>query len=338
VPRNRELRSQRVNWINRLFVPLAQAYLNNAADEVTDETISHADPEIVDPVVVESLQKAFDKLRGPGYYNAQQELDLTFNKTEFEGVVFDVFDELLFDYCQRIVDYDVDVVLLAGLPSKLSYIQQLVKMYVPLAPSRIVPMHNHYAGNWYPYQDEKGHNPGVIVDPKSPVVVGAAIEFMARHGMLPQFKFEMKNKVRENTYVWGVMTDATSGIRKERVLFHPAEDQAREEITEFTTGTQRVLIGRKLSPDENAQATPVYLLKMDVGARIGRTEVNVRIKRRRATKDEEETLTVDSVRGIVAGEDAILGENVHFSCRTLADERYYLDTGGLDNIELGATR
>ncbi len=34
VPRNRELRAQRVNWMNRLFVPLAQAYLNNAGDDV----------------------------------------------------------------------------------------------------------------------------------------------------------------------------------------------------------------------------------------------------------------------------------------------------------------
>ncbi len=95
------------------------------------------------------------------------------------------------------------MVLLAGLPSKLGYIQQLVKMYVPLSPSRIVPMHNHYAGNWYPYQDEKGHNPGVIVDPKSPVVVGAAIEFMARHGMLPQFKFEMKGRMHGRTPITG---------------------------------------------------------------------------------------------------------------------------------------
>ncbi len=41
---------------------------------------------------------------------------------------------------------------------------------------------------------------------------------------------------------------------------------------------------------------------------------------------------------MVAGEDAVLGENVFFGWRTLADERYYLDTGGLDNIELGARR
>jgi hypothetical protein len=199
-------------------------------------------------------------------------------------------------------------------------------------------MHNHYAGNWYPYQDETGHNPGVIIDPKSPVVVGAAIEFMAKHGMLPQFKFEMRGKATENTYFWGVMTDATSGIRNERILFQPAEDQAREEITEFTTSAQRVLIGRKLSPDEDAQAMPVYLLKMEVGDRIGRTEVNIKIKRKHATKDEEETLEVDAVTGVVAGDDAALGDNVHFTWRTLADERYYLDTGGLDNIELATGR
>jgi len=335
VPRNREIRAQRINWMNRLFVPLAQRYLDNAVDDVADEPISHTDPEIVDSVVVDSLQGVFDKLRGPGYYNVQQELDLVFDKVEFEGVVHDVFDDLLFDYCQRIVDHDTDVVLLAGQPSKLSYIQQLVQMYVPLSPSRIVPMHNHYAGNWYPYQDEKGHNPGVIIDPKSPVVVGAAIEFMARNGMLPQFKFEMHGKTFENSYYWGVMTDATSGIRKERILFQPAEDQAREEITEFTTSSQRVLIGRKLATGEDAQATPVYLLKMDTGDRIGSTEIVVKIKRKHATKDEEETLEVDSVTGVVAGEDAILDDNVYFTWRTLADERYYLDTGGLDNIELG---
>jgi len=335
VPRNREFRAQRIQWVNRLFVPLAQAYLNNAVDDVRDEPISHTDPELVDPAILDSLQQVFDRLRGPGYYTVQQELDLYLNTGAFEGVVHDVFDELLFDYCRRIVEHEVDVVLLAGLPSKLSYIQKLVRMYVPLSPSRIVPMHQHYAGNWYPYQDDKGRDPGVIIDPKSPVVVGAAIEFMARHGMLPQFKFEMRGKAKENSYYWGVMTDATSGIRNERILFQPAEEQAREDITEFSTGSQRVIIGRKMNADENAQATPVYLLKMDVGDRIGRTEVAVKIKRKRATEEHEECLLLESVTGIVAGEGAALGENVHFTWRTLADERYYLDTGGLDNIEVG---
>lgn len=338
VPRNREYRTQRVDWMNRLFVPLAHAYLDNAADDVVDEPVCHTDPAIVDPAVLQSLRQVFDKLRGPGYYSVEQRLDLHVAKREFEAVVHDVFDELLFDYCHRIVEWNVDVVLLAGLPSKLSSIQRLVEMYLPLSPSRIVPMHQHYAGAWYPYQDDSGHQPGVIVDPKSPVVVGAAIEFMARHGMLPQFKFEMHGKAEENTYYWGVMTDATSGIRRERILFEPAGEPAREESTEFSTSSQRVIIGRKMSPEEDAQATPVYVLKMDVGDRIGQTEVHVKLKRKRPAGGEEECLELQSVTGIVAGEPAILGDNVHFTWRTLADERYYLDTGGLDNIEYGEQR
>ena len=336
VPRNREYRSQRLHWMNRLFVPLAQAYLDNAASEVSDEPISHTDPAIVDPEVLKSLQKVFDKVKGPGYYNVDQELDLYFNATAFEAVVRDVFDELLFDYCQRMVRHEADVVLLAGLPSKLKVLQRLVRTYLPLAPSRIVPMDQHYAGNWYPYQDESGHNPGVIVDPKSPVVVGAAIEFLARNGLLPQFKFSMKSRQRENSYYWGVMSSATSGIRRERILFEPSDPRAKEEITEFSTSSQRVVIGRKMSPNEEAQASPVYLLKMDAKDRIGQTQVAVKIKRRRASPDQEESLEVISVTGTVAGEEAVLGENVHFLWRTLADERYYLDTGGLDNIEWNA--
>lgn len=334
VPRNREIRSNRITWINRFFVPLAQQYLTLAVSGITDEPISHTDPDIIAPEILDGMQRVLDKLRGPGYYNLQEELDLYVHNTDFEAVVHEVFDELLYDYCQRCVDYQTDVVLLAGQPSKLEYIQKLIRMYLPLSPSRVVPMHNHYAGNWYPYQDEKGMNPGVIIDPKSPVVVGAAIEFMAAHGMLPQFKFEMQGKTEENSYYWGVMSDSTSGIRKERILFSPAEESAREEITEFSTSSQRVVIGRKMSSAELAQASPVYVIKMDVGDRIGRTQVAIKIKRIKAAGGLEESLECESVTGVVAGQDAVLGENVFFSWRTMADERYYLDTGGLDNIEL----
>ena len=183
-------------------------------------------------------------------------------------------------------------------------------------------MHNHYAGNWYPYQDEKGHNPGVIIDPKSPVVVGAAIEFMARHGMLPQFKFDMKGRTHENTYYWGVMTDATSGIRPERILFEPvdgAEPRGHHRVPDqFAAGAHRPQAQRRR---RRPRPRPVYLLKIDPGDRIGPTQINVKIKRKHATKDQEEILEVDQVTGVVAGEDAVLGENVFFSWRTLADER-----------------
>jgi len=336
VPKNRGFGSERINWMNRLFVPIAESYLNLAVIGDAETEIDHNDPELVDPAVLESLEEQCTALRGAGYYNLQQDLGLKYDRAKFEDVVHEVFDDLLFDLCGRMVDYEVDVILLAGQPSKLGYIRELIELYVPLPSSRIIPMFNHYAGNWYPYQDVKGHAPGIIVDPKSAVVVGAAIEFMARNGMLPQFKFSMKSRERENTYYWGVMTEATFTIRDERILFQPAEETMRDEWTEFSTIAQRVLIGRKMSPVEDAQATPIYLLKMDAGDRIGQTNVNVRIRRERDQETGEEELHVDSVTGDVAGEPAVLGENVFFTWRTLADERYFLDTGGLDNIEIGA--
>jgi len=333
VPKNRGFGAQRINWVNRLFVPLAEAYLQLAVEGVEDLPISHTDPDLVDPAVLESLEHVIARLRGPGYYNVHQDLGLTFQPADFVPVVHEVFDDLLFDFCSRCVQFQADVILLAGQPTKLSFLQDLVRLYVPLPASRIIGMFQHYAGNWYPYQDVKGHAPGRIVDPKSAVVVGAAIEFLARHGMLPQFKFSMRGKQAENTYYWGVMTESTSTIRHERILFRPAEDAARNEWIEFTTIAQRVVLGRKMHGDENALAMPIYLLKIDAGNRIGPTEITVRIRRVQPQDDVEEHLVLESVSGTVAGEPAVLNDNVHFQWRTLADERYYLDTGGLDNLE-----
>lgn len=338
VPKNRGFVSQRIDWVNRLFVPLAEVYLQCAVAGDEEREISHDDPEVVDPAVVESLEQVCNRLRGPGYYNLQQPLGLKYERERFEAVVYEVFDELLFDFCRRIVKYQTDVVLLAGQPTKLEFIQRMIRMYVPLPASRIVPMFNHYAGNWYPYQDAKGHAPGLIVDPKSAVVVGAAVEFLARNGMLPQFRFSMQGKETENTYHWGVMTESTSTIRDERILFHAAKEDIKDEWTEFNTIAQRVMIGRKMVPEEEAQANPIYVIKMDTGNRIGETNVTIRIRRNRATAEKEEHLEIESVDGSVAGEPAELGRNVIFKWRTLADERFYLDTGGLDNIEVAGNR
>jgi hypothetical protein len=154
--------------------------------------------------------------------------------------------------------------------------------------------------------------------------------------MLSQFKFSMQGKDKENTYYWGVMTESTSTIREERLLFHPVQDQnTKDEWMEFSTIALRTLLGRKMTGEEYAQATPIYVLKMETRDRIGPTEVTVRIRRVPASEETEEHLELDSVTGTVAGQPAVLDENVFFNWRTLADESYFLDTGGLDNIEIG---
>jgi hypothetical protein len=334
VPANRHFRAERIHWINRLFVPLAQAYLENAVDEV-EENISHTDPNLVAPEVVQSLQERINREWKAGKYNVKQDLNLYYDREEFEDVVDSVFADLLLDFCESIVEHKADVVLLAGQPTKLRYIRRLVETFLPLPKSRIIPMFGRYAGTWYPYQNPDGLNPGVIVDPKSTVVVGAAIEFCARFGMLAQFSFDMTDKAAKKSYYWGVMTD--SGIHSERIIFerHPeGESSSSVERKEVSVAAQNLIIGRKRRRRENAQASPVYWLKVLRGSSLGQIELKVALERRLGSDGQEE-LAVESVEGEVDGEPAVLHENVLFEWRTLADERYYLDTGGLDKLELG---
>jgi len=151
--------------------------------------------------------------------------------------------------------------------------------------------------------------------------------------MLPQFKFKMADEAAKRSYYWGLMTE--SRIDDKRILFRPeTEGKTKSSLTEFPVSDQRVIIGRKRRPYENAQASPVYLLKVDMGRRIG--EIDLRVMIERATDPNgEERLELHAVEGVVAGEPAVLGKNVSFEWRTLADEKYYLDTGGLSRIELG---
>jgi len=331
-----QFRAQRVNWMNRLFVPLAQKYLEYAVDEgYEDEEICHTDPDIVAPDVIESLQATINELWDEGHCQVNQPLGLYFDRAEIEDIVDEVFGDLIFDFCETIVQHNADVVLLAGLPTKLSSIQELVKTSLPLPNSRIIPMHNRYVGTWYPYQNPDHMNPGVIVDPKSTVVVGAAVEFSARYGMLSQFKFHMEDDAAKRSYYWGVMTE--SRIDDHQILFENTDDldkpPTREEHVLNVTD-RRLVIGRKSLRRENAQASPVYVVKVDAGQRLGEIEVDVTLTRTRGEEGEEQ-IEVQSVVGDVAGEPAVEGKNIFLEWRTLADERYYLDTGGLDKIELG---
>jgi hypothetical protein len=299
-----------------------------------EQEISHTDPETVSPEVIESLQEAINTRWGVGTYDVNQELGLYYNAAEFEELVDEVFGDLLFDFCESVVEHKADVVLLAGQPTKLQQIQRMVESCLPLPKSRIIPMYGRYAGTWYPYQSPDGRNPGVIVDPKSSVVVGAAVEFSARHGMLENFAFKMMDSAAKKSYYWGVMTE--SRIDKEQVIFEqlpPDASSGGVQRMDMDVAAQNLFIGRKRRVRDDAQASPVYLLKVKRGSRLGEIDARVTLERQ-VGEDGEEELCLRSVDGDVDHEPAVMDENVFFEWRTLADERYYLDTGGLDNLEV----
>jgi hypothetical protein len=326
---NLEFRPQRIDWINRFFVPLAVAYLERASTGST-EPIFHSDPQIVQAEVLESLQKQIDRLYGFGQFEVHNEFRLVYDPFAFKELVGSVFRNLLYDFCGRIVKHDADIVLLAGQPTKLLPIQEMVQKHLPLTSSRIIPMHNYYAGTRYPYQDEKGRDPGRIVDPKSAVVVGTAIHHLARRGMLSKLKFELDDPIRTESYFWGVMNDRNLRFTDRNVLFRSDARRASQE-TEVPVENERLMIGRRLSPSESAQPSPVYQLRLG-GDGEGEIKVKVRLARYVDPTSKEELLRLVSASGTIRGEKAVAGQNVRLDLVTLAHERYYLDNGGLDNI------
>jgi hypothetical protein len=333
VPHNLQLRPERIRWMNRLLVPLARRYLDHAVADDRQTPVSHTDPDVVAVEVLEELEATLERITGRGGSSALREpMGLVYRRDDLDRVVAEVFRDMLFDFGRRIVARGCDVVLLAGQPTKLGAIQRLVHLFLPLAPSRVIPMYKHYAGHWYPYQDPQGRDPGVIVDPKSAVVVGAAIHFLAKYGMLGSVKFEIRDPARRNAYYWGAINDVTSRI------VHPMfEPTVPASVFEFRTSQRQVLIGRRLSAAASAHASPVYLLKLDPEGRLG--DIDAKVRLRRLLPDahrDEEALELDSVSGTIAGEEAVAGHNVTLRLRTLAEARYYLDTGGLDNIQLDA--
>lgn len=323
-----EFRVQRITWMNRLLVPLAHQYLDRAVRQDTTTPISHKDEAIVAPEVLESFEAAVTARYGPGRFDMQAPLTLKYNPDELEPIIKYVFDGLLKEYCERIVAFQADVVLLAGQPSKLQQLQHLVRMYLPLHESRLIPMHGYYAGAWYPYQDPDALLPGVIADPKSAVVVGTALKFLAEFHQLNLFQFNVKPALI--AYHWGILDLDTARIFERRVLFRPGGPDRNI----FPLREAHCFIGRRLRAEEEGEAAPVYVLEVELAQ--GNETVDLQVELIRYVHESndptdlcnEHLLKLGRVTGKVGGEP-VDPEKVRLRPCSLPNERFFLDTGEL---------
>ena len=94
------------------------------------------------------------------------------------------------------------------------------------------------------------------------------------------------------------------------------------------------MIGRKLYETEQAEAAPVYVLQIDRPLNFGEIQVSIELERKVDPETHEEVLELLRAEGTIGDQPDVLGKNVRFKWRTLAEERFFLDTGALDQIEL----
>ena len=161
--------------------------------------------------------------------------------------------------CEVIYLYNCDVLLLTGRPSKLPGIQALFRMFLPLPPSRIIPLHGYRTGTWYPF-----HKLGKINDPKTTAAVGAMLCQLGQ-GRLPNFFFRANAFKPYSTVRYIGRMDENGIIKSNNVYYADVDLNDPDYELPDTTFEMRGLVqlGFRQLNVERWGASPMYILSFN---------------------------------------------------------------------------
>ncbi len=106
---------------------------------------------------------------------ALDKIEFIFSTDEINQIITQVMAPVINKLSMIIAQLKCDYFIIAGQPSKLKIIKELVNRYLPITPDRVIPMGNYHIGKWYPFA--RGN--GLVSDPKTTVAVGATVALMS---------------------------------------------------------------------------------------------------------------------------------------------------------------
>ncbi|MBQ6474007.1 MAG: virulence factor SrfB [Victivallales bacterium] len=186
----------------------------------------------------------------------------------------------LFENCAMYAAaFDIDLLIFSGKPSELPYIRTMAQKYIPIDNARIIFARNYKAGQWYPFITQEG----CIKDAKTVTVVGAALYYALRNGLIAGWTISTRpNAVVENE--WGKYTEMTSG-RKGILL-------GKEEANASAILLKNDILARRRNVASAPE--PVYRFKCN-NQSLPNQSYNVNLSKEQ--KENRETLTIKSVEG-----------------------------------------
>jgi hypothetical protein len=324
-------RVYRKNFITQVALPIALRYLQHASDAGAGEQMELTYKEIFSDIKPNSELVA--------YFNAHfapvklEDMKWHLDKSIVASIVETTFDSLLKQLSVIMSAYGCDFVLLAGRPTTIPKIRELLVKYYPVSPEKIINLNQYRIGRWYPYSTETGY----LDDPKTVVAVGALIALMGdKLGKLLGFKINtnaLKRELVSTSDYMGSLDGATGNI--ETVFLSP--DNNAENLTIHTLP---IVIGYKQLPNKTYKARPIYKLDFNDEAlkeKIqdgsvedyknklkNRMPLKVRIKR--TFNESKEKITIESIQD--SDRNDMSNKFLMLSIMTLPDEKgYWLDTG-----------
>lgn len=256
-----------------------------------------------------------------------------------EQVVGSVLDLAIDNLSEAIHEFDCDVVLLSGRPSRLPSLVNLVVNKLAVAPDRVIPMHQYQAGNWYPFRSRDNRRIG---DPKTTTVVGGMLCVLAE-SQLPNFTiFTDRLGLRSTAKFIGKMEN-DGRLLDDNIFFNnvdlDAAGQKQDQRPTFRYYTQMRLGYRQL-PLERWIASPLYRLRMRPGLDTAQIKRPLTLTLERASDDfvdeddadaliKSESMKEDfRIAEAVDANGVDVSRKIELIFNTLDnDNLYWLDTG-----------
>lgn len=201
--------------------------------------------------------------------------------------------------------YQVDVVLLAGRPTSLEAITDMLLEFFPVSPDRLIRLlprndsllssqkkwNCYKVGRWFPSSDSMGY----FLDLKPVVAVGAAVAYDGEHGFLPNFNLDMskmrKRMISTANFI-GSLDVANERIHSEDVMLSPDKNTCSFYCS---INGRPFYLGCKQINTEYYQSRPLYVVKVKPGMSTSGYDLSrVRVTINRVYSQNKELLTLQN--------------------------------------------
>jgi hypothetical protein len=248
----------------------------------------------------------------PGLSN----LSFRFEVEEVDRSVERVLREPLRKYADILAQFDIDLLILAGRTSKLRAVRSLFVSEMPVTPPRIKTMGDYRVGDWYPSKWRSG---GLIEDPKSTVVAGAAILHLASRNVLPGLLIERLEELEQRP-IYGLYQMTEPHIARANELF------SNGKLSPAFLYARGMVVGFRNVDSQEMDGSPLFeVLPSRPEVEHALLEDRVKIKFRLKDEGHVEVAEVESQRGAYSFSPA----DFRLRLKTATVDRYWLDTGVL---------
>lgn len=209
-----------------------------------------------------------------------EELSWCYDPLETARIVKATMEPLIKQLAAVLYAMHCDVIVLAGRPTSLDAVTELLVKYVPTSPDRLIRLNDYRVGSWFPTADGQGY----FYDQKSIVAVGGMVAYLASHARLEGFAFDFSKMIKKMSSTANYIGEYNS--RNQQVAQAILSPQSMTAM--MTVNVFPVYLGCRQLDSRLYQARPLYAIYNHGNA------ANLRITLSRSYDNKEELVIEDA--------------------------------------------